>query len=82
MSEVSEFEFAHNTHETTTRAEVAQYYHQSLFSPPITTIKKAIDNDQLKSFLGLENALLKHLLMSSATIKGHMHKQCNGFRST
>ena len=42
----------------------------------------AIENDQLSSFPGLEKALLKHLPMSSATIKGHMHKQRKGFCST
>ena len=82
MSVASEFEFTQNAHETTPKAEVAQYHHHYLFSPPITTIKKAIENDQLKSFPGLEKALLKHLPMSSATMKGHMHKQRKGFRST
>ena len=74
MREASDLEFAHNAHATTTKAELAQYYHQSLCSPPVVTIEKAIDNDQLKSFPGLEKALLKHLPMLSATVKGHMRK--------
>ena len=82
MSEASEFEFSQNAHATTTKEEFGQYHHQSLFSPPIRTIKKAIENNQLSSFPGLEKALLKHLPMSSATIKGHMHKQRKGFQST
>ena len=82
MKDAAEFEFAQNAHETTSKEELAQYYHQSLFSPPVVTTEKAIDNDQLKSFLGLEKALPKHLLRSSATIKGHMRKQRKGFRST
>ena len=79
VSETSEFEFDQNTHEITNKAELAQYHLQSLFSPQITSIEKAIYNGQLSSFPGLEKALIKHLPMSSATIKGHMHKQRKGF---
>ena len=82
MKDAAEFEFAQNAHEITSKEELAQYYHQSVFSPPVVTTEKAIDNDQLKSFPGLEKALLKHLPTSSATIKGHMRKQRKGFRST
>ena len=39
-------------------------------------------NDQLKSFPGLEKALLKHLPISAATIKGPMYKQGKGLRLT
>ena len=67
-SGASEFEFTQNSHETTTKAELSQYHHQSLSSPPVVTITNAIENDQLNSFPGLEKALLKHLLVSSATI--------------
>ena len=82
-SEVSEFEFAKNPHETTTKAELAQYHHPSLFSPPVVTIINAIENDQLDYFPGLEKALLKHLPVSPATIKGRMQKQQRkGLRST
>ena len=77
-SEASEFEFAQKSHKTTTKAELAQYHHQSLFSPPVVTITNVIENDQLDSFPGLQKALLKHLPVSSATIKGHMHKQQKG----
>ena len=80
--DTSEFEFAQNNHATKTKAELAQFHHQSLFSPPTATIKKAIYNDQLKSFPGLEKALLKHLPISAATIKGHMYKQGKGLRLT
>ena len=52
LREASEFGFAHNAYATTTKAELAQYHNQSLFSPPITIITKVIDNDQLKSFPG------------------------------
>ena len=82
VSEASEFGFAQNSHKTTTKVELAQFHHQTLFSPPITTIVSAIENDQLSSFSGLEKALLNHLPISSATIKGHMHKQRKGLRST
>ena len=67
-------EQVHHEHQSSTRAEIAQFYHQSLFSPPVVTLRKAIDNKQLDSFPGLVPALLKHLPPSTATAKGHMHK--------
>ena len=74
-SDAAEFELTQNAHETTLQEELAQFDHQSLFSPPVVTIEKAIHNDQLNSFPGLERALLKQLTIASATIKWHMRKQ-------
>ena len=48
----------------------------------MVTIPKAIDNDQLKTFPGLEQSLLEHLTTSTATVKGHMHKHQKGVQST
>ena len=73
-SKASEFEFAQNAHKTTNKAELAQYCHQSLLLPPVVTITNVIEKDQLNLFPGLEKALLKHLPVSSATIKGHCKK--------
>ncbi|KAL7540667.1 hypothetical protein ACHAXR_010302, partial [Thalassiosira sp. AJA248-18] len=62
---------------SSTKAETAQFYHQSLFSLPVVTLHKDLTNNQLDSFPGL-----KHLPPSTATAKGHMHKNCKGLRST
>ena len=73
---------AHHVHQSSTKAETAQFYHQSLFSPPVVTLLKAVNNDQLNTFPGLVPSLLKHLPPSTATAKGHMHKNRKGLRST
>ena len=73
---------ANHAQQTTSRAELAQFHHQSLFSPPVATLQKAIKNNQLQSFPGLDQELLKHLPTSTATLKGHMHKNRKGLRST
>ena len=73
---------AHHVHLSSTKAETAQFYHQSLFSPPVVTLLKAVNNAQLDSFPGLVPSLLKHLPPSTATAKGHMHKNRKGLRST
>ena len=82
VSKASEFKFGQNAHETTTKAELAQFHHQLLFSPPIKTIVSAIENDQLSSFPGLKKALLNHRPISSATSKGNIHKNRKDLRST
>merc|ERR1711966_408444 len=69
-------------HQSSTKTETAQFYHQSLFSPPTVTLLKATKNNQLNSFPGLVPSLLKHLPPSTATAKGHMHNNCKGIRST
>ena len=73
---------ANHAQQTTSKPELAQYHHQSLFSPSVVTLQKAINNHQLDSFPGLETDLLKHLPTSTATLKGHMHKNRKGLRST
>ena len=64
---------AFSAYQTTTKPKLAEYHHQSLFAPPTSTILKAIKNNQLTSFPGLDETLLKHLPPSTATYKGHMH---------
>ena len=89
MSQPSEIEdteettaFAFHAHDTSSQGELAQYHHQSLWSPPTSTILKAIQNNQLTAFPGLTPALLKHLPPSTATHKDHMRQQAKGIRST
>ena len=74
--------YANHAHHTSTRAELAEFHHQSLLSPPTTTILKALKNNQLNSFPGLTQEILRHLPPSTATAKGHMHKNPKGLRST
>ncbi len=50
---------ANHAHVTSTKGELAQFHHQTLFSPPAATILKAIKNKQLRSFPGLEKELLR-----------------------
>ena len=53
------------------------------FSPTKTTFLKAIKNDQLLGIPGLtETAVTKFLPPSSATIKGHMHRERKNIHST
>ncbi|KAL7527446.1 hypothetical protein ACHAXR_001968, partial [Thalassiosira sp. AJA248-18] len=76
-------ELASNVIETSTKSELAQYLHQSLCSPPKTTLLAAIKNNQLQSFPGLTYELIsKHLPPSTATDKGHLHRIRQGIRST
>jgi len=73
----------HHAHDTSTKAKLAEYHHQSLFSPPPPTLVKAIQNKQLESFSGLTGDLIrKHQPKSTATLKGHMHCNRKGQRST
>ena len=62
--------------------ELAHYHHQSLWSPPTSTVIKSINNGQLRSFPGLLAKIMTKLPPSTATAKGHMHRQRQGLRST
>ena len=76
-------EYAANVIPTSSKAELAMYYHQILCSPPASTMIKAIKNNQLRSFPGLTIELItKHLPPSTATEKGHMIRTRQGVRST
>ena len=65
---------AYHAHVTSNKSEMAQFYHQALFSPPAVTLFNAIKNKQLESFPGLVPSLIKHLPLSTATAKGHTKK--------
>ena len=76
-------EIAANTIQTSTKEELAQYYHQCLLSPPKPTLLQAIDNQPFKTFPGLTYELIsKHLPPSTATDKGHMKRRKQNIRST
>ena len=68
---------------TSSKPIQAMYHHQTLGSPPVTTIVKAYRNNQLITFPGLESTLiLRHLPRSRATAKGHMIRPRSGIQST
>ena len=57
--------------------------HQTLFCPPIPTLIKALENNQLKNFPHLTvNNVRKHLEPSPATAKGRLRMNRQGLRST
>jgi len=69
-------EIAANTIQTSTKEELAQFYHQCLLSPPKPTLLQGTDNQPFKTFPGLTYELIsKHLPPSTATDKGHMKRR-------
>ena len=72
-----------NIHHTSNQSDLIQYIQQCLFSPTTATLIKAINNNQLLSFPGLTSeAVAKHLQPSTATMKGHMHRNRKNIQST
>ena len=63
---------------------IIKYLHQSLFSPTKTTLLKAIQNNQLITWLGLTTTAVKQNLptLAPSIDKGHMSRQQQGIRST
>ena len=60
-----------------------KYMHQSLFSPPIPTLLKAINNGQLEGIPFMKSHLVrKYLAPSPATSKGRMKRPRTCIRST
>ena len=77
--------YAGNLYETSSQAELAMYHHQSLGSPPKSTLLKAIKThpNLYSTFPGLNYELIsKHLPQSEATEKGHMIQRIQGINST
>eukprot|EP00804_Cyclotella_cryptica_P027253 CCRYP_014360-RA/>CCRYP_014360-RA protein AED:0.37 eAED:0.35 QI:0/0/0/1/0/0/3/0/403 len=60
-----------------------KYMHQSFFNPPISTLIKAINNNQLSGIPMMKADLVrKYLAPSPATSKGHMKQPRTGIQST
>ena len=60
-----------------------KYMHQTLFNPPIETIIKVVNNNQLKGFPFMKPTMVrKYLVPSPATSKGRMKRPRTGIRST
>ena len=83
-TKIHQTETAYNVHALTSKASVIKFLHQCLFSPPKTTLLKAVENNQLPTWPGFTaEAIKKYLPESSpATDKGHMKRQRQGIRST
>ena len=77
--------YAGNVCETSSKAELDMYHHQSLGSPPKSTLLQDIRRhpDLYSTFPGLNYELIiKHLPPSEATEKGHMLQRRQGINST
>ena len=66
-----------------THRDLARYLHASCFSPVNSTWTRAIKNNHFQSWPGLTQRLVdKHLPLSTATVRGHLHKQRQNLQST
>ena len=68
---------------TSTKADLAQYYHQCMGSPPKSALLRTLRNHQkeLETFPGLDKKLItKYLPPSKATAKGYMVRVRNGVK--
>jgi hypothetical protein len=74
---------AYATTHSATPAERVAFIHASLFSPALSTLTKAQDNNYVTGFPGLTAAALKkHPPHSTAMFKGHMDQTRKNQRST
>eukprot|EP00804_Cyclotella_cryptica_P028204 CCRYP_011045-RA/>CCRYP_011045-RA protein AED:0.18 eAED:0.15 QI:0/0/0/1/1/1/2/0/1234 len=72
-----------NMYTLPSKQQQLKYMHQAFFSPPIATLLKAINNNQLQGFpLMTRDLVRKYLAPSPATSKGHMKRPRTGIRST
>jgi hypothetical protein len=71
------------THLVPTRANTVNFAHQSLCSPKISSLLKAVRRGFLKGCPNMKETLvLKYLNPSTATAKGHLKRPRQGIRST
>eukprot|EP00804_Cyclotella_cryptica_P009929 CCRYP_017362-RA/>CCRYP_017362-RA protein AED:0.45 eAED:0.27 QI:0/0/0/0.5/1/1/2/0/554 len=74
---------AMNMYTLPSKQQQLKYMHQVFFSPPISILIKAINNNQLQGFPLMKADLVqKNLAPSPATSKGHMKRPHVGIRST
>ena len=58
------------------QSDLARYYHATLFSPSISTLKKAINNGNLSTFPGITQLNFNALIGTSlATELGHLDQE-------
>eukprot|EP00804_Cyclotella_cryptica_P020493 CCRYP_019412-RA/>CCRYP_019412-RA protein AED:0.05 eAED:-0.04 QI:0/0/0/1/0/0.5/2/0/1372 len=74
---------AYNVYTLPFKQQQLKYMHQAFFSPPVHTLIKAINNDQLLGAPLMKPDLIrKYLATSPATSKGRMKRPRTGIRST
>jgi len=74
---------AHNVYTLPYRRNQLKYMHQTLINPPMETLIKAIENEQLEGFPFMKTKMVrKYLAPSPATSKGRMKRSRAGIRST
>ena len=74
-----------NITRTSTKPEIATYHHQSLGSPQVSSVLRALSRhpDELLTFPGMsKNLITKHLPPATATYKGHMVRKRININST
>jgi hypothetical protein len=68
---------------TSTTADMVKFSHAALFSPRLSTLKTALEQNYIKNFPGLTAATLKkHPPHSIATAKGHLDQKRANIQST
>ena len=71
------------SHHDPTVAQQVAFSHAALFSPSLSTLQKALDNNYITGFPGLNSkSLRRHPPQSIATTKGHMDQIRQGTKST
>ena len=66
-----------------THHDLVKYLHATCFSPVSSTWTKAIKNNHFQSWPGLTAKLVtKYLPLTTATVRGHLHKQRQNLQST
>eukprot|EP00804_Cyclotella_cryptica_P016355 CCRYP_009914-RA/>CCRYP_009914-RA protein AED:0.43 eAED:0.43 QI:0/-1/0/1/-1/1/1/0/170 len=72
-----------NMYTLPSKQQQLKYMHQAFCSPPIATLLKAINNDQLQGFPLMKADLVrKYMAPSPATSKGHMKRSRTSIQST
>ena len=58
------------------KTELAQYFHASLFSPPLSTLSQAINRGNIVTWPGIDNINFKSILGTTAPLeKGHLDQE-------
>jgi hypothetical protein len=82
-NEIQNTNYANIVHQIQQPAALVQFAHAALFSPTITTLEKAIKNNFLVGFPGLNQQSIKdHPPHSIPTIKGHLDQNRKNKQST
>jgi hypothetical protein len=74
---------ANNVYELRNTGALIHYLHKALFSPTKAAMLQVVKDGHLITWPGLtEDAINKHLKLTSATAMGHMNQQRHNIRST